>query len=305
MSELTLTSIEGIGIVGADDQGELVWEWTDAKKRATGLDIDSQGHLYLAFFTEILELNNRGKILWSYSHPKFSDLHSLQVLPNGNILVASTSAGRALEVNKEKGIVWEWWVGNYLRPPKPPKSYISPPDQRFKNEQVWQHMNFAWRAGEDTLINAVGVNSVGGYEGNLLRVSKQGDILWEIPMKSSELSGVHYWLPYHDNYLVTNTHGSVIVEVNKKGESLRRIKSEGMSQPRGLRILKNDNLLVTNKQALTGKNIDTDRPPIAAEIDQSGRVVWRHDLPIEYWKRPNCAPFASIRIEDGTGWLER
>ncbi len=57
---------------------------------------------------------NTMKILWEYSGTKEKPLQSLynssiHVLPNRNILVTETEAGRIFEITRDKEIVWEYW----------------------------------------------------------------------------------------------------------------------------------------------------------------------------------------------------
>ncbi len=295
---LTLTSIEGFGIIGSDEDGKLVHEWRQGfKRRVTGIDADSDGNIFVASFTEITQFNLDGEVTWRYSHPKFGDLHSLQVLDNGNILVSAASGERALEVNKESGVVWQWWAGEYF---KPPNGYIDHVDWRSEiPKPKWSHLNFAWRIGDETLITIWGGDGaeLRGSKANatFLRISKDGQVRWGLSAKH-RFSGPHYFLPYNDGYLITDTARDRIVEVSKSGQTVREL-TEGISRPRGLRILKNGNILVTNKRPLTGSDFDK-VPPAVVELSPEGEIVWRLDLPRRIWETHNCAPFASVRLED-------
>ncbi len=59
------------------------------------------------------------EIVWEYGHDQDSAFYSEccgtnQMLPNGNILIAETSAGRAIEVTRDKEIVWEYYNPNLV-----------------------------------------------------------------------------------------------------------------------------------------------------------------------------------------------
>jgi hypothetical protein len=75
----------------------------------------------------ILEVNKAGKIVWSIDHKElpgitFAWMTTLQVLPNGNIIIGNTHAGpenpQLIEVTRDKKVVWQFkdWTnfGNNL-----------------------------------------------------------------------------------------------------------------------------------------------------------------------------------------------
>lgn len=75
----------------------------------------------------ILEVNKAGKIVWSIDHKElpgitFAWMTTLQVLPNGNIIIGNTHAGpenpQLIEVSRDKKVVWQFkdWTnfGNNL-----------------------------------------------------------------------------------------------------------------------------------------------------------------------------------------------
>ncbi len=65
--------------------------------------------------SRILQVDlNTMEILWEYNGTKENPLSSaynssIHVLPNSNILVTETEAGRIFEVTRDKEIVWEYW----------------------------------------------------------------------------------------------------------------------------------------------------------------------------------------------------
>ena len=65
----------------------------------------------------ILEVNRAGKIVWSLDHKElpgiqFAWMTTLQVLPNGNIIIGNTHAGpenpQLIEVTRDKKVVWQF-----------------------------------------------------------------------------------------------------------------------------------------------------------------------------------------------------
>ncbi len=65
----------------------------------------------------ILEVNRAGKIVWSLDHKElpsiqFAWMTTLQVLPNGNLIIGNTHAGpnnpQLIEVTRDKKVVWQF-----------------------------------------------------------------------------------------------------------------------------------------------------------------------------------------------------
>ncbi len=65
----------------------------------------------------VLEVTPEGKIVWSIGHDELPGIRlawvtTLQLLPNGNLIVGNTHAGpdnpQLFEVTREKKVVWTW-----------------------------------------------------------------------------------------------------------------------------------------------------------------------------------------------------
>lgn len=65
-----------------------------------------------------------GRVVWRYDEPTFfsSVAGTLQILPNGNVLVSSSEGGRVFEITAERKKVWEW-IPPHL--PMRPQRYAS------------------------------------------------------------------------------------------------------------------------------------------------------------------------------------
>ncbi len=62
--------------------------------------------------SRVLEIDPKSRtVVWSYAHPKlFTRLRgAAQMLPNGNVLITESDSGHAIEVTREKKVVWEFW----------------------------------------------------------------------------------------------------------------------------------------------------------------------------------------------------
>jgi hypothetical protein len=100
----------------------VVWARTGGWRRQHQPTFLDDGHLLLFDNTgagpgrsRVLELDPAtGKILWQYGGTPAEDLFSktlgsCQRLPNGNTLITESENGRALEVTRDKRVVWEFF----------------------------------------------------------------------------------------------------------------------------------------------------------------------------------------------------
>ncbi len=127
-----------------DDTGKIVWEYAlDLNGRPRSDGHGPEGHGVEVFGAvrlkngntliaggnnnRILEVNKAGQIVWSIDHTElpgisFAWMTTLQVLPNGNIIIGNTHAGpenpQLIEVTRDKKVVWQFkdWTnfGNNL-----------------------------------------------------------------------------------------------------------------------------------------------------------------------------------------------
>lgn len=259
-------SMEGYGVIVVDREKRLLWEWihlTPMLGRIAGIDVDPHtGNIYVAEAAEILEVSREGQVVWRYSHPKMGDLHGLQCLPNGNILVASAATDRALEVNKREGVVWEWWAADYYTPPEWYKDYPDWRELRGVKLDQWTHLNHAWRVGDETLISLMwGLKRV-------LKVSREGKVLWEFRGGGRKLSSIHYVIPSprKERYLLSNSGPGEVIEFTPEGEITWLFKD---IYGRCIDVLPNGNLLLSD---------DTKRFRVV-EVTWDKEIVWEYKLP--------------------------
>jgi hypothetical protein len=117
-----------------DATGKIVWEYTiELGDRPRSNGHGPEGHGVEVFGAvrlkngntliaggnnnRILEVNKAGKIVWSIDHKElpgitFAWMTTLQVLPNGNIIIGNTHAGpenpQLIEVTRDKKVVWQF-----------------------------------------------------------------------------------------------------------------------------------------------------------------------------------------------------
>jgi hypothetical protein len=126
---------EGDGLVREyDAQGKTVWEYAVPlfdRKPAGGHGVEAFGNQCFSAIRlpngntligtgnghSVLEVTSAGKILWSLHQNDLPGIQlawvtSLQVLPNGNILINNCHAGpnnpQLIEVNREKQVIWSF-----------------------------------------------------------------------------------------------------------------------------------------------------------------------------------------------------
>ena len=124
---------EGDGVVREyDDKGKVVWSYTlDLGGRPASPGHGPEGHGTAVFGAlrrdngntliatgngnRVIEVNPQGKIVWSIGHDELPGIRlawvtTLQLLPNGNLIVGNCHAGpdnpQLFEVTRDKKVVW-------------------------------------------------------------------------------------------------------------------------------------------------------------------------------------------------------
>ena len=117
-----------------DKTGKIVWSYAlelGERPRAPGHGVEGHGTEVFGAVrlkngntliaggnnNRILEVNRAGKIVWSLDHKElpgiqFAWMTTLQVLPNGNIIIGNTHAGpknpQLIEITRDKKVVWQF-----------------------------------------------------------------------------------------------------------------------------------------------------------------------------------------------------
>lgn len=115
-----------------DNSGKIIWEYKldlNGRPRSPGHGVEGHGVEVFGAVrlrngntliaggnnNRVLEVDRRGKIVWSLDQKElpgitFAWMTTLQVLPNGNIIIGNTHAGpdnpQLIEVNRAKKVVW-------------------------------------------------------------------------------------------------------------------------------------------------------------------------------------------------------
>jgi len=211
-------AIGGYGIIVIDEDGNLLWTWKYINSelpnlRMYGLDVHPEtGNFFVTTFNEILEVSRTGRIVWRFSSNETYDLHSLQVLPNGNILTACTLYDRVLEINKKEGVVWRWDAADHYKAPPGHETRMRETYDELQGYR-WTHLNHAWRLPDgDTLIGMyyapepVLPNNLPDSEqsdGCFVLVDPAGCIKWEWGRKTTKFQ--HFIKPHGQGFLVADS----------------------------------------------------------------------------------------------------
>ena len=126
---------EGEGkVMEYDKTGKIVWSYTmelGDRPRSSGHGVEGHGTEVFGAVrlkngntliaggnnNRILEVNRAGKIVWSIDHQElpgiqFAWMTTLQLLPNGNLIIGNTHAGpnnpQLIEVTRDKKVVWQF-----------------------------------------------------------------------------------------------------------------------------------------------------------------------------------------------------
>ena len=273
-------SIEGYGVIGMDED-DLVFDCRIGGRTA-GFDVDDKGNVYLADWKRVLKFNKEGIRTWNYTHPWTGDLHSLELLPNGNLLVAASACERILEINEKDGIVWSWWAGDHFTPPI---WWDDSVDWRYESKPAkWLHLNTVHQVNDKIMVSMFGKQpSIGPKIGPYLIVSRENGRI--IQHMNPRVVVPHHWLPYKEGYIITGSqkgrpHGGQIIELSKEGELGRTIIS-GLNRARGLQLLENGHILLTEYHQVR-------------EIDEDGVTHQIYTPPDRIMKCPNNHLFESM-----------
>lgn len=253
------------GVIVIDEEENLLWEFRKPALRFYGIDINPKDeHFFVTTYNEILEITKTGQIVWQYSSPEMQDLHSIQLLPQGNLLVSCAKYDKVLEIDKKKGIVWQWNAAKHFTLPE---NY---------NPEVynWLHLNHAFRLpNENTIIGMyydpreklpTFYSKDNAPDGMIVLVNKEGNILWSWGKRITKHQ--HYVLPYKDRYIVSdNANKRLIVFHPDEGILYQKKFNE---EPHGLCIKPNGHILVTFA-----------KDNILRELDSNFSTIWEYKLP--------------------------
>ncbi|MFQ5821103.1 MAG: aryl-sulfate sulfotransferase [Candidatus Heimdallarchaeota archaeon] len=263
-------------LVELDPVGNIIWNFTYMPNGRPGLIFDSEllpnGNILFAgnfgedlpqfwgdnLHSQITEMTRTGEILWTYDlYWRFfedHEIHDVDKLDNGNILIADMSRDRVIEVTMDYQVVWEWRAIDWFDPPANWDPYA---DKTENTTNDWTHLNDADRlTNGHTLISLRNLHKV-------IEVNETGHIVWSWGNKTV------LWEPHNPdkllngNVVICDSGANRIIEVNTTTNEIVW-QYEGMLHwPRDADRLPNGNTLIA----------DSNNNRII-EVTPEGEIVW-------------------------------
>ncbi|MHA1506640.1 MAG: aryl-sulfate sulfotransferase [Candidatus Asgardarchaeia archaeon] len=226
--------------------------------------------------------------------------HEVEMLENGNVLIADGGGNRVIEIDREGNIVWEYSKGlggsmvmvavhTAHRLPNGNTLIVDTGNDRvievdrdgnivwcwdasdyFPDPGIedWTHVNDA-----DRLPNGNTLISLRNFD-MIIEVDRDGNIVWSYGVTGnySILRHQHNPDPLPDGrIIISDSENNRIVEIDKNGTVLWEYRGE-LLWPRDADVLPNDHVLITD--SANGRVI---------EIDREGNIVWEYsDLFLPY-----------------------
>ena len=85
-----LASFGNLGLIVVDKKGNRLWQYDHPDNRLYGLGIDpATKSIYYGTMNKIIEVTRLGNKVWEFSCPKLVDVHSMDVVRTGRVIVMS------------------------------------------------------------------------------------------------------------------------------------------------------------------------------------------------------------------------
>jgi outer membrane protein assembly factor BamB len=303
----TLVGVPGRGsgrwpngrLLELDDEGEVVWRYKPDRTRIYDAEVLGETILVSAprkvpaaecpaehlEYVESSCVENRvievdydtKEIVWNYSwygeRIHNSDVHDADRLSNGNTAIADMANERAIVVDPNGSVVWEWRAIEQLDanssyqqrfddarlPPSTEDEHMA-----MKREDAWLHMNDV-----DRLEN-----------GNIQLSLRNEDTVIEVDRESKEIVRVigvpgNHSILYEQHNPIRLEHAGTVVVADSENDRIVELDvetneivwqyggSQKLTWPRDGKRFANGNMLITDSRA--GRLV---------EIDRNGSVVW-------------------------------
>jgi len=201
-----LAAFGGVGVILLDEEGNRLWEYPVAPgERLYGLDTDpAKGNIYLGVgFTKIIEITRLGNKVWEYFHPRIQDVHSIEAIGEGTLLVTSAINNAVLKISKKQGLISEWNFSDYFKSPEDAKD--------------WTHLNYVEQLSDGGMLITALYSPDNKEVSEALRTDKNGAIVWR--WNRDKLRSAHcltYFRAGH--YLLGESLGQRIREIDEEGK---------------------------------------------------------------------------------------
>jgi len=252
-------------LVELNPEGNIIWNYTYTPNGRAGLIFDVEllqnGNILFAgnfgedipqfwgddLHSQVTEMTRSGEIIWTYDlysdYIYNNEIHDVDKLENGNVLIADINQDRVIEVTMDHQIVWEWRASDWFDPPV--------------NLDDWTHLNDVDRLPNGhTLISFRNLRKV-------IEVNETGHIVWSWG-NSTNLGEPHN--PdklLNGNVLICDSGYNRIIEVNTTTDEIVWQYEGQLYWPRDADRLPNGNTLIADSL--------NDR---VLEITPEGEIVW-------------------------------
>ena len=252
-------------LVELDPEGYIIWNYTYTPNGRAGLIFDVEllpnGNILFAgnfgedlpqfwgyyLHSQVTEMTRTGEIIWTFDlysdYISNNEIHDVDKLENGNVLIADMNQDRVIEVTIDHQIVWEWRASDWFDPPA--------------NLDDWTHLNDVDRLpNSHTLISLRNLRKV-------IEVNETGHIVWSWgnPTNLGEPHNPDKLL--NRNVLICDSGYNRIIEVNTITNEIIWQYEGQLYWPRDADRLPNGNTLIVDSR--------NDR---ILEITTEGEIVW-------------------------------
>jgi len=257
--------------------GQLSWSYDnalrDASERLRGEISDAilmtDGHILMAHQYGVAELDKSGSIVWNYSAPQGSEIHTVQPIGRSHVV--------------------------FVQNRKPAKCVV----MAIPSRQIVRE--FELPTNEKGSVHGQFRNARLTSRGTLLIANMAMGCIHEFNSTGQEVDRWTGFLPWSvqempkGTILVTGRKG-LLQEIDRQGHVLWQTNTVdfGVTQPQKTVRLKNGNHIVNNWYNEWNKTpMDTLNAPVqAVEIDRQGRVVWQ----LRAWQSPDLGPSTTIQL---------
>ena len=269
--------------------GQVAWAYDNAQRDAgeqlkgeiSDAVLLTDGHILMAHQYGVAELNAAGAIVWNYTAPEETEIHTVQ--PIGRTHVVFVQNGKpakavVMEIPSKK-IVMEFEL---------PTSEKGSVHGQFRNARLTSRGTL--------LIANMALGCIHEYNCEGKEVDR-----WERPWTADGTPGTGFlpWsvqeMPKTGNLLITGRKG-LIQEINRQGQLVWELNTAayGVTQPQKTVCLKDGGHIINNWYNEWNKEpMDTTHAPVQAiEVDKNGKVVWQ----LRAWQTPDLGPSTTIQL---------
>ena len=256
------------------ENGEVHFQYPDnlGKGEISDAILMSDGNVLVAHQYGIAELDGKGEIIWKYTAPENTEIHTIQPIGKNHVIFIQNGL-------PPKAIVMEIPSCILVKEFELPVDNKSSVHGQFRNARLTSRGTY--------LIANMSLGCIQEFNSDGKMIDEWcGYLPWSVQE-----------MPKTGNLLITGRKGD-IDEINRQGKTIWHLdtKDYGVTQPQKTVRLKNGNHIINNWYNEWNKEpMDTINAPVQAiEIDSDGNLVWE----LCSWKNPDLGPSTTIQLLD-------